>query len=135
MRALVLEPINNWSDGAPTEVNDEDRYDELALDVSEMLEPIADLENLLEDLTLKGKSIEDPNSACCTDEVLHALSQLAHLETQTLTLYWKTRLHLKSFYSLVCTQYLSTSTKAGHQVSVESLSYGKASQAVNPPLT
>ncbi|KAG4063924.1 hypothetical protein JG687_00000075 [Phytophthora cactorum] len=94
MRALVLESINNWSDGGPTGVNDEDRYNELALDVSEMLEPIVALENLLEDLTLKVKSIEDPNSACCTDEVLHALSQLAHLETQTLTLYWKTRLHL-----------------------------------------
>ncbi|ETO66396.1 hypothetical protein F444_16433, partial [Phytophthora nicotianae P1976] len=94
MRALVLETINNWNDGSPTGINEEDRSDELALDVSEILEPIADLDNLLEDLTLKIRSIEDPNSACCTDEVLRALSQLAHLETQTLTLYWKTRMHL-----------------------------------------
>jgi hypothetical protein len=40
------------------------------------------------------KSIEDPQSAICTDEVLHALSQLAHLENQTLTLYWNSRLQL-----------------------------------------
>ncbi|EEY65762.1 uncharacterized protein PITG_03286 [Phytophthora infestans T30-4] len=94
MRALVLETINKWSEGGFRETNEEVRSDELALDFSEMLEPIAALENDLEDLTLKIKHIEDSNSFCCTDEVLHALSKLAHLETQTLTLYWKTRLHL-----------------------------------------
>ncbi|KAG7381167.1 hypothetical protein PHYPSEUDO_006343 [Phytophthora pseudosyringae] len=95
MRALVLEAIDNWSGGSPPGISAEDRFEELALDMSEILEPISALENILEDLTVKtAKSIEDPNSAACTDEVLRALSKLAHLETQTLTLYWKTRLLL-----------------------------------------
>ncbi|KAL4096052.1 hypothetical protein PRIC1_009417 [Phytophthora ramorum] len=95
MRALVLEAISKWSDGTSRTVNEEDRSQELALDIGEMLEPIAALESLLEDLAQKTiKSIEDPQSSVCTDEVLQALSQLAHLETQTLTLYWKTRMRL-----------------------------------------
>lgn len=95
MRCLVLETINNWNDNAPLGFSEEDRSEELALDMSEMLEPIAALEGLVEDLTLKtAKNIEDPKSASCTDEVFHALAQLAHLENQTLTLYWKTRLLL-----------------------------------------
>ncbi|KAL4152227.1 hypothetical protein PRNP1_009161 [Phytophthora ramorum] len=95
MRALVLEAISKWSDGTSRTVNEEDRSQELALDIGEMLEPIAALESLLEDLAQKTiKSIEDPQSSVCTDEVLQALSQLAHVETQTLTLYWKTRMRL-----------------------------------------
>ncbi|KAG7401593.1 hypothetical protein PHYBOEH_000125 [Phytophthora boehmeriae] len=92
MRALALEAVSNWKDGAPRAVNEEDVTEELILDVNDILEPIRTLENELEDLTLKRvKNIADPHAAICTDEVLRALSQLARVETQTLTLYWKTR--------------------------------------------
>ncbi|KAE9324474.1 hypothetical protein PF008_g17106 [Phytophthora fragariae] len=96
MRALVLEAINNWRDGINRGVSAATYSKDLTLDdTSEMLEPISALENILEDLKLKtATGIEDPESAICTDEVLHALAQLAHVETQTLTLYWKTRLNI-----------------------------------------
>ncbi|GMF15849.1 unnamed protein product [Phytophthora fragariaefolia] len=121
MRALVLESINNWSEGANQRISASGQSEEVALDVSEVLEPIAALENILavccsvlnsscvdgvvlifcvylcpsQDLKLKMVTqIEDPNSAICTDEVLQALSQLAQVEAQTLTLYWKTRMQL-----------------------------------------
>ncbi|KAL3673639.1 hypothetical protein V7S43_001338 [Phytophthora oleae] len=94
MRALVLEAINNWSGGDSLGISDEERSEELALDVGDILEPIAALENLLEEVMLTTKIIANPDLDACTDEVLHALSQLAHLETQTLTLYWKTRVQL-----------------------------------------
>ncbi|KAG1703119.1 hypothetical protein DVH05_008031 [Phytophthora capsici] len=94
MRALVLDAINNWKNGGPPGISDEERSEELALDMDEVLEPIAALEKLLEELKLTTRSIENPDSDVCTDEVLHALSQLAYLETQTLTLYWKTRVQL-----------------------------------------
>ncbi|KAK1948319.1 hypothetical protein P3T76_000609 [Phytophthora citrophthora] len=94
MRALVLDAINNWGDGGPPGISDEERSEELALDMDEVLEPISALEKLLEELKLTTKSIGAPESDACTDEVLHALSQLAYLETQTLSLYWKTRVQL-----------------------------------------
>ncbi|KAG6610132.1 uncharacterized protein IUM83_00424 [Phytophthora cinnamomi] len=93
MRALVLEAINSWSVRGARRRCATDLTGELALDMSELLEPIAAMENILEDLKLKTMiRIEDPESAICADEVLHALSQLARVETQTLMLYWKTRL-------------------------------------------
>ncbi|CAI5747374.1 unnamed protein product [Peronospora destructor] len=92
MRALILETINKQSDEAARETSKDDESEELVLGMSEMLEPIAALDKLLEELTQKtANSVMDPQSSICTDEVLYALSQLAHLETQTLTLYWKTR--------------------------------------------
>lgn len=48
MRALVLEAINNWSDGVARGNNVADCSEELALDMSELLEPIASLESILE---------------------------------------------------------------------------------------
>ncbi|OWZ07418.1 hypothetical protein PHMEG_00020196 [Phytophthora megakarya] len=92
MRALVLETINNWSDGGSRAISKHESSEDVALNMDEMLEPIVVLESLLEGLAMKvANSIEDPNSATCTDEILRALSQLAHLETQTLTMYWKIR--------------------------------------------
>ncbi|CAI5725672.1 unnamed protein product [Peronospora effusa] len=92
MRALILETINKQSDEAAREISKDDQSEVLLVGMSEMLEPIAALDNLLEELTQKTAiRIVDSQSTICTDEVLHALSQLAHLETQTLTLYWKTR--------------------------------------------
>ncbi|KAF4325074.1 hypothetical protein BBO99_00000645 [Phytophthora kernoviae] len=92
MRALALEAVSNWKDGAPRNIDERDVLEELALDIDDMLEPIRTLESALKDLTLRtAKNIADPQTAICTDEVLRALSQLAQVETQTLTLYWKTR--------------------------------------------
>eukprot|EP00644_Phytophthora_capsici_P002319 jgi/Phyca11/114785/e_gw1.27.469.1 len=48
MRALVLDAINNWKNGGPPGISDEERSEELALDMDEVLEPIAALEKLLE---------------------------------------------------------------------------------------
>ncbi|CAH0477409.1 unnamed protein product [Peronospora belbahrii] len=96
MRALVMEKINKRSDKVMRGTIKDDQREELVRDMSEMLEPIAALDNLLELTQKTATSIVDPQSAICTDEVLHAISQLAHLETQTLTLYWKTRLLLNS---------------------------------------
>jgi hypothetical protein len=48
MRALVLDAINNWSNGVDRGFAGEEGLNELALDMSEMLEPIAVLETQLE---------------------------------------------------------------------------------------
>ncbi|RLN97673.1 hypothetical protein BBJ28_00002547 [Nothophytophthora sp. Chile5] len=49
MRALVLEAIASWNEGERRGFDDEESsWEELALDVGEMLEPIASLESLLE---------------------------------------------------------------------------------------
>ncbi|KAL8025773.1 hypothetical protein Plhal710r2_c002g0006811 [Plasmopara halstedii] len=94
MRALVLDIINKWSSGDLNRLSEADYPDKVYLDYSEMAEPIAVLEKLMEDLALKITTFEDPRSSTCTDDVLHALSQLAHLETQTFALYWKSRAHI-----------------------------------------
>ncbi|GMF11676.1 unnamed protein product [Phytophthora lilii] len=48
LRPLVLDAINNWNDGVPLGISDDDHSDDLALDMSEVLEPIVALENILE---------------------------------------------------------------------------------------
>ena len=70
MRALILETINKRSDEAARETSKDDQSKELVLGMSEMLEPIADLDNLLEVSSLMSDS-SCPVRYCCsiTDRV------------------------------------------------------------------